>query len=73
MVDFLKMFYLFVVGLIGSGKLVVINGIIISILMCVKFYEVKLMMIDLKMVELNMYNGIFYLLMLVVMNFRKVV
>lgn len=67
-----KMFYLFVVGVIGSGKSVCINGIIVSILMCVKLYEVKLMMIDLKMVELNVYNGVFYLLMLVVIDLKKV-
>lgn len=67
------MFYLFVVGVIGSGKFVCINGIIMSILFCVKLYEVKMMMIDLKMVELNVYNGILYLFVLVVINFKKVV
>lgn len=66
------MFYLFVVGLIGSGKLVCINGIIMSILFNIKLYEVKFMLIDFKMVELNVYNGIFYLFILVVINLYKV-
>lgn len=68
-----EMLYLLVVGLMGSGKFVCINGIIISILLNVKLYEVKFMLIDLKMVELNVYNGILYLLILVVINFYKVV
>lgn len=72
LVEFNKMFYMFVVGVIGSGKSVCINGIIISILMRIKFYEVKLMMIDFKMVEFNMYNGILYLLVFVVMDLKKV-
>ena len=52
-------------------KSVAINGIITGILMQAKPHEVKLMMIDPKMVELNVYNGIPHLLTPVVTNPRK--
>ena len=66
-----KMPHLLVAGSTGSGKSVCINGIVISILMRTKPHEVKLMMIDPKMVELNVYNGIPHLLAPVVTDARK--
>ena len=69
--DISKMPHLLIAGSTGSGKSVCINGIITSILMKTKPHEVKLMMIDPKMVELNGYNGIPHLLTPVVTNPRK--
>lgn len=63
--------HLLIAGSTGSGKSVCINGIIISILLRAKPHEVKLMMIDPKMVELNVYNGIPHLLAPVVTDPRK--
>lgn len=69
--DLQKMPHLLVAGATGSGKSVCVNGIIASILMKHKPHEVKLMMIDPKMVELNSYNGIPHLLAPVVTDPRK--
>ena len=66
-----KMPHLLVAGATGSGKSVCINGIIVSILYKARPDEVKFLMIDPKMVELNMYNGIPHLLAPVVTDPRR--
>lgn len=66
-----KMPHLLIAGATGAGKSVCINAILISLLYKAKPDEVKLMMIDPKMVELNVYNGIPHLLAPVVTDPRK--
>lgn len=69
--DLEKTPHVLIAGSTGSGKSVAVNGIISSILMKAKPNEVKLIMIDPKMVELSIYNGIPHLLTPVVTNPRK--
>lgn len=66
-----RMPHMLVAGATGSGKSVCINGIITSILYKAKPDEVKFLMIDPKMVELNVYNGIPHLLAPVVTDPRR--
>lgn len=69
--DLAKMPHLLIAGSTGSGKSVCINSFIISILYNAKPSEVRLLMIDPKVVELGIYNGIPHLLVPVVTDARK--
>ena len=69
--DLAKMPHLLVAGTTGSGKSVCVNTLISSILFSRKPEEVKLLLIDPKMVELSIYNGIPHLMAPVVTDMKK--
>lgn len=69
--DLAKMPHLLIAGRTGTGKSVCLNAMILSILMTRTPDEVKLLMIDPKMVELSLYNDIPHLMHPVVTDMKK--
>ena len=69
--DIAKMPHLLIAGSTGSGKSVCINTLIASVIYKAKPSEVKMLMIDPKIVELSIYNGIPHLLIPVVTDAQK--
>jgi len=69
--DIAKMPHILIAGATNSGKSSCLNSIIISLLMKIKPNEARFVMIDPKMVELSIYNGIPHLLSPVVVNPKK--
>lgn len=69
--DIAKMPHLLIAGATGSGKSVCINTLIMSIIYKSKPEDVKLIMVDPKVVELSVYNGIPHLLIPVVTDPKK--
>src|SRR5260370_16775993 len=71
--DLARMHHMLIAGATGSGKSVCLNAIIGSFLMQATPDDVRILMVDPKMVELNMYNGIPHLLAPVVTEVDNVV
>lgn len=69
--DIAKMPHVMIAGATGSGKSVCINTLIASVMYKAKPSEVKLLMVDPKIVELSVYNGIPHLLIPVVTDPKK--
>lgn len=69
--DIAKMPHLLIAGATGSGKSVCINTLIMSIIFKARPEDVKLIMVDPKVVELSVYNGIPHLLIPVVTDPKK--
>ena len=69
--DIAKLPHMLIAGTTGSGKSVCMNSLIISLLYKAKPEEVRLIMVDPKMVELGIYNGIPHLLIPVVTDPKK--
>ena len=70
-VDLAKMPHVLVAGTTGSGKSVGINGMILSLLYKAEARDVRLLMIDPKMLEMSVYEGIPHLLAPVVTDMRQ--
>ena len=69
--DLTRLTHLLIAGTTGSGKSVCMNSLIVSLLYKATPEEVQLLMIDPKMVELGVYDGIPHLLVPVVTDFKR--